>query len=918
MTMYKHPISSSTSLSDDDYDEDQDQKAVFYTAPHNSPPAAAPAQWSSRRLPASNTRGSPISHLPAEVLIHILKHLHSTRDILNALRVSRKWCECSVELLWHKPAFPRYDTLKKMARRLIAPNQTFTYARFIRRLNLSTVNGSVRNDILSAFASCDRLERLTLINCEHITPNTLVRLLPSFPNLVAVDLTGVKSTTNEAIVGLAMAAKRLQGINLTGCDSISDEGIMAFAKNCPMLRRVKLSGLTSLTDAPIAAIANSCPLLLELDLNNCHLITDVSIREIWTHSVYLREMRLAHCSQLTDAAFPSPPRPEGLSQSDAPNPFSSSSTECSTDLPPLVLSHPMDQLRLLDLTACSLLTDDAVEGIIFYAAKIRTLVLSKCVLLTDRAVENICRIGRFLHYLQLGHATKITDSSVRTLARTCVRLRYVDFANCVLLTDMSVFELSALPKLRRIGLVRVNNLTDEAIYSLGEHHTTLERIHLSYCDQISVMAIHFLLQKLDKLTHLSLTGIPAFRQPELQQFCRDPPKDFNPTQQSSFCVYSGKGVSMLRGFLSDLFDHITDMNEADDTEYEDDDEDDYTYNAEDTPEPFEDDIDDDDTSRRMFSESAYAASARDYRQPAHSPPSHEFVFRRDHHSRAATIPPARSTTAHVPTSVNIEGATNRLNAQILAASMVAGPTARQPPSLGIGSSHRSMADALPIIEPSNSPPPSDIPSNRSTRTNQSNGAGFFRTYQDRAPSNASPRGHGALTPDLNFAEIGHGRGTNGTVNHSMVQPNPYPGREEIFHQRPPLVEADQRVFHPAPSTHYQPREVQMAGLVASTSYTGHDRGHTHLSSVWPYREPADTAIPLSRTTGDLSEANEASPAADGRGRTSKRNFRNTLNVAESYANSFLFRRSRSRPDEGSGANPRRTSGSGNGNVARGR
>ena len=88
---------------------------------------------------------------------------------------------------------------------------------------------------------------------------------------------------------------------------------------------------------------------------------------------------------------------------------------------------------------------------------------------------------------------------------------------------MSVFELSTLQKLRRIGLVRVSNLTDQAIQALGERHATLERIHLSYCDQISVMAIHFLLQKLPKLTHLSLTGIPAFRRAELQQFCRSPP-----------------------------------------------------------------------------------------------------------------------------------------------------------------------------------------------------------------------------------------------------------------------------------------------------------------------------------------------------------------------------------------------------------
>jgi len=95
--------------------------------------------------------------------------------------------------------------------------------------------------------------------------------------------------------------------------------------------------------------------------------------------------------------------------------------------------------------------------------------------------------------------------------------------DCNQLTDMSVFELASLPKLRRIGLVRVNQLTDEAIYSLGDRHQTLERVHLSYCDQITVMAVHYLLQKLQKLNHLSLTGIPAFRRPELQQFCRTPP-----------------------------------------------------------------------------------------------------------------------------------------------------------------------------------------------------------------------------------------------------------------------------------------------------------------------------------------------------------------------------------------------------------
>ncbi|KAJ4497795.1 hypothetical protein C8R41DRAFT_758842 [Lentinula lateritia] len=833
-----------------------------------------------------------MSRLPPELLIHILKHIHSARDLVSSLQVCRTWCECSVELLWHKPNLNKYFTVEKMARLLAVPDQTFTYASFIRRLNFLAVAKELRDDIFCNFGKCDRLERLTLVNCHQLSEVAILQTLPCFPNLVAVDLTGVVHTSDEAIVGLASVARRLQGINLTGCKHVSDEGVMALALNCPLLRRVKLSGLEDLTDEPLQALTKSCPLLLEIELSNCKLVTDIAIRDAWSRSTHMREMRLSQCSELSDTAFPAPIRRDSKSVSEpSVNPFASSTSE-SADLPPLIINRTFEHLRMLDLTACSKVTDDAIEGIVSHAPKIRNLVLSKCGLLTDRSVENICKLGRHLHYLHLGHASKITDASVRTLARSCTRLRYVDFANCHLLSDLAVFELAGLPKLRRIGLVRVPNLTDEAVFALAERHATLERIHLSYCDQISVMAIHFLLQKLHKLTHLSLTGVTAFRQPELQRFCRAAPADFNSAQQNAFCVFSGAGVAQLRAYLTETFDRITEQNGTDDTEYEDDDD----IEEEDTPElEIDGDLEDEYISRTSIANNHHTTVHRGHRQ----------------NNYGAVWPSRNSTEEHVlPTIPTDRPIPNSLLARLNAV-MAAGPSSARSPSssnsnrlapASVGA-FRNIAEALPIIEQSQSPPPpSDVASNASGATNNSNGAGFFRSYQDGL---IHSRANEVRTPDLNFAEIGHGRGAiaAGGLPGSVVNATP-----TDFQMR----RAQVLTPHPRPP----PIDLQHATASSSTQPVFSNSSQPESTIAWPYSEPASPPLTgydaeqeekeLERdqrdhTSRELHESVRAalagpsgsipaSGSGDARGRGVRKSLRNTINAAEHNISSFLFGR----------------------------
>jgi F-box and leucine-rich repeat protein GRR1 len=292
------------------------------------------------------------------------------------------------------------------------------------------------------------------------------------------------------------------------------------------------------------------------------------------------------------------------------------------------------------------------------------------------------------------------------------------------------------------------------------------------------------------------------------------------------------------------------------------------------------------------------------------PQSHEFVFRRDRPIRGATIPP----TVHanqLPPSANIQGATSRLNAQIAAHT----PPGPSPRPRGQGQGLRSMADILPIIEQSVTPPPSDVASNRSEGANQTNGAGFFRLPEEGGSSNGSSRNNGTLTPELIFAEIGHGRGTSGTHSPTLPSRHLRRGHDAALELRQPLVDDDHRPLRPVPLPQTQTEIVHEQTSTTILPITTHQHQNTSQprspSVVWPYREPNDPGTPLHSPTRDLHGPVQPAPSADGRGRSVKRSFRNTLNVAEHYASSFLFGRSVNGQDDGNNSNTR---GNGSGNV----
>lgn len=458
-----------------------------------------------------NADSNSPANLPHEILLHIFKFLLTRTTghayLRNCLLVCRSWCLCGVELLWHRPAFLHLSSLFKLINVIRRPDPTFAYVTFIRRLNFTGIASQLDNQLFAFMADCSRLERLAIGDCVKLSDEAVASVLGRLKNLVSVDLTNLKNITDLTLMELAANCKRLQGINLTNCKEITSAGVAALGRSCPLLRRVKLCGCELVGDDGILPLIANCPMLLEIDVYSCPLVSDRSVRHIWLSSSHVRELRLANCGPLTDIAFPAParlltsstsaldlgPSPRQPHVRNLAGPNGSESAPTSRGASPVDRQHlapgthpdvaaggdglgvrhvqssaaslttplrplrAFEHLRVLDLTACSTVSDDAIEGIISCASRIRNLILSKCTRLTDETVFSISKLRKNLQYLHLGHVSNITDRSICHLVNSCTRLRYFDLACCSQLTDLSVTELAAkLPKLKRIGLVRVS------------------------------------------------------------------------------------------------------------------------------------------------------------------------------------------------------------------------------------------------------------------------------------------------------------------------------------------------------------------------------------------------------------------------------------------------------------------------------
>lgn len=376
-------------------------------------------------------------------------------------------------------------------------------------------------------------------------------------------------------------------------------------------------------------------------------------------------------------------------------------------------------------------------------------------------------------------------------------------------------------------------------------------------------------------------------------------KDFTTTQRSQFCVFAGEGVNNLRRYLTDLLNSITEeMNPQGDEDVGDS----ISYVHDD------DSMDLDDAPPQV----TFSRPIVEEQSPISAPSS-----------SLATIRPSSRLNGHVNHHVTSHQQMVRLH----------GTSTRdaEMSALRVEHPNSSQNSRSTTRSPTHSPPPALNPTPGPSRLNAverlptspagseaSSAGAFFRTYQS---SSADGRPDGALTPDLNFAEIGHGQG-----------PAAWHGQEQNQNHANQFIDSttngDDRPQYGANASHVRGgsarRSTTQAAGVGQGPFgpngsfhavNGNTNGTYHASGAHPSTTNGTTPHGINgtspppviiqgppmtreernrgrqRTSREPQEPMQpATSPGQSQGRGPKRILRNTLNSVEQHATSFFFGR----------------------------
>lgn len=263
---------------------------------------------------------------------------------------------------------------------------------------------------------------------------------PMFPKLILVEL-GSENASHCAISTTGVSAivrgsPMLTSLNLMHCD-VNDNGLRIVAKHCPRLTFLSIKYCGKVTDAGILSLVGGCQRLESLDVSWCNKLTDAALK-------FFGE-------------------------------------------------RPLSCLKNLDLSLCTLVTDNGVKSLVKGCPLLRTLSLYACKNISDVALRATAAACPSLVCIKLSLCEKITNDGIISIAKNCPGLKNINLSLCEKLTDAAIIELAS--RCRRLECLNCYGdklLTNLSLKALSDHCPDLVSLNLYRCENIGDVGLEYL------------------------------------------------------------------------------------------------------------------------------------------------------------------------------------------------------------------------------------------------------------------------------------------------------------------------------------------------------------------------------------------------------------------------------------------
>ncbi|XP_007938436.1 leucine-rich repeat-containing protein 29 [Orycteropus afer afer] len=243
----------------------------------------------------------------------------------------------------------------------------------------------------------------------------------------------------------------LISLDLSGCLELADGVLLAVSCSLQRLQHLSMKKLHRLTEAGCKALGGLRE-LRSLDMAECCLVSGQELARALGSArgapPPLASLSLAHCSSLK-------PHPELEDQSLGPKELSPKPQS------PSLLR--LQDLKELDLTACSKLTDASLTKVLQFP-QLRRLSLSLLPAFTDRGLVAVARGCPSVEHVVLSHCSCLTDEGWAQAASSWPRLQHLNMSSCSQLTEQTLDTIGqACKQLRVLDVAMCPGITMAAV-----------------------------------------------------------------------------------------------------------------------------------------------------------------------------------------------------------------------------------------------------------------------------------------------------------------------------------------------------------------------------------------------------------------------------------------------------------------------